>query len=93
MDDKSVDVKFRNLAAMAYVMAQMDSGKPGELMKILESYTSDVNPWSNMAKEMMAFLAIKAGDKAKAKALYDELVKNQGAINPLRLAALKAAVS
>ena len=70
--DASVEPAFRQLADLMSVQAQLDSGDPAALQARLQPFLVD-GPWATSAKEFSALLALRAGDKEKAKALYTEL--------------------
>ena len=102
MDDKKIDSKLRDLASLSYVLIEMDKADPKEMIKILQAQEVDTNPWSLFSKELIAFLALKAGDKPLAKKMYDELSKihtdlnKSGAVSNTmaqRLYVLKSAIS
>ncbi len=74
--DKSADTVFRQFAELMSVRSQMDIGKPEELGSRLEPLTKPDMPWSATAKEYQAYLALRAGDKAKAIQLFAELAQS-----------------
>lgn len=82
------DPAFRQLADLLAVRAQMDSGDPVILQKRLQPLLADNAPWRASAREDEAFLALRAGDKAKARQLFVELSQDAGA--PQNLAARAA---
>ena len=77
--DNSADPAFRQLADLYAVQAQMDSGDPVALQKRLQPLLADNAPWRYAAMEDSAFLALRAGDKPKAKQLFTELSQDAGA--------------
>lgn len=95
IDDKKIDSKFRDLAAIAYVLVVMDHGDPKELIKLLQGQVVAVNPWSNFAKELIGFLSLKIGDKDTAKKMVEELSKDKNLSQSamIRLHILKTAIS
>jgi hypothetical protein len=84
-DDHGVDSAFRQLADLMSVEVQMDSGDPVLLQKRLQPLLADNAPWRFTAMEYAGFLALRAGDKAKAKQLFTEL--SQDASVPASLSA------
>jgi hypothetical protein len=83
--DNKVDSVFRQEADLLSVGVQMDSGDPVLLQKRLQPLLADNAPWRPTAMEYTAFLALRAGDKAKAKQLFTDL--SQDASVPQSLAA------
>jgi hypothetical protein len=77
--DTKADPAFRQLADLFSVQAQMDTGDPVSLQKRLQPLLADNAPWRFSAMEMDAFLALRAGDKAKAKQLFTELSQDASA--------------
>jgi hypothetical protein len=70
--DTTVETPFRQFAVMLSVQAQMDKGDPKELQTRLQDLITD-SPWKTTAKELSAYLALKMGDRTKARALFSEL--------------------
>ncbi len=70
--DSSVDPVLRQLATLLAVQTNMDRGEPGPLVAQLEPLLGK-GPWQLLAKEYTAHLALKVGDKAKARRLFQEL--------------------
>jgi hypothetical protein len=83
--DTKADPAFRQLADLYSVQAQMDGGDPVALQLRLNPLMADNAPWRYATMETSAFLALHAGDKAKAKQLFIELSQDNGA--PQTLAA------
>lgn len=86
--NSQTDPAFRQLADLMAVETGMDSGDPVVLQKRLQPLLADNAPWRYTAMEYDAFLALRAGDKAKAKQLFAELSQDAGA--PQTLAARAA---
>jgi len=87
-NDTKADPAFRQLADLLAVRAQMDSGDPVSLQKRLQPLLADNAPWRYAAMEDDAFLALRAGDRPKAKQIFAELAQDAGA--PKSLAARAA---
>jgi len=77
-DDK-IDSAFRQLADLLSVQAQMDDGDPVVLQKRLQPLLADNAPWRYTAMEDDAFLALRAGDKSRAKQIFTELAQDASA--------------
>ncbi|CCC98577.1 hypothetical protein [Azospirillum baldaniorum] len=70
---------YRELAALLSVMHQLDSGDPAQLQARLQPLTADANPWRFSAREMSAVLAARAGDKERARTLFQQLADDSQA--------------
>jgi hypothetical protein len=70
--DGSVETPFRQLADLMAVQATMDTGDSAVLIKRLEPLMAEGGAWAPSAKELGGYLAIKMGDKAKARQLFRE---------------------
>jgi hypothetical protein len=82
-DKVSTDAKayesFRALGSLLSVQAQLDSGDPIKLSQKLEPLTAEGSVWRYTALEMDGLLAIRAGDKDKAKKVFTTLSRDQNA--------------
>jgi len=83
--DSKADPALRQLADLLSVQTQMDDGDPVSLQQRLQPLLADNAPWRYSAMEDAAFLALKAGDKPKAKQIFTEL--SQDAAAPQGIAA------
>ncbi len=83
--DPKADPAFRQLADLLAVQAQMDDGDPVTLQKRLQPLLAENAPFRYTAMQDEGFLALRAGDKAKAKQIFTEL--GQDAAAPATLAA------
>ncbi|CAO3445418.1 hypothetical protein [Azospirillum argentinense] len=70
---------YRELAALLSVMHQLESGDPAQLQARLQPLTADANPWRFSAREMSAVLAARAGDKERARTLFQQLADDSQA--------------
>jgi len=82
--DKDADPAFRQLADLLAVQTQMDKADPVTLQKRLQPLLADNAPWRTTAMEYEAFLALRAGDKPKARQLFGELSQDADAPSSLR---------
>lgn len=71
--DSSTPEIFRGLASLLAVQTMLDSGEPAKLEEKLHPLMKTENPWRFMASEYAGHLALRAGDKAKAKAIFEKL--------------------
>lgn len=86
--DAQSDTAFRQYAALMAVMLQMDEGDVAALDKKLEPLAAEGAPWRYTAREAQGYLALRAGDKAKAEKIFSALA--QDAAVPRSLAARAA---
>jgi len=71
--DDSQEELFRQLGDLLVVQTTLDEGDPAELQKRLEPLMDDESAWRYSAYEYAGFLAIRTGDKAKAKEYFQKL--------------------
>lgn len=72
-DDQSVPALFRDLALLLSISHRIDSGDPAELSSEVSALANTAGPWSALARETEAMIALKAGDKAKAREILTTL--------------------
>jgi hypothetical protein len=72
--DSSVDPLFRDLARLRAAYLLVDTATPSEIAARVEPLTGANGPFKNSAKEALALSYFRAGDKAKARALFTEIV-------------------
>lgn len=75
----TVDGVYRDLATLLGVMERLESGDPAQLQAKLQPLTADASPWRFSARELTATLAIRAGDKEKARTLFQQLADDAAA--------------
>lgn len=73
--DADAEPLFRELANLLAVQAQLDDGDPAAMQARLQPLLASDAAWRFSAKEYSAHLALRVGDKAKAKQLFDELTQ------------------
>jgi hypothetical protein len=68
---------YRDLARLRWVSARLradaGAGDEGRLNEALDGLTGDTNPWRYSAREVSASLALRKGDVAEARALFEKL--------------------
>ena len=89
--DGSLPVVYRDLAALLSVQQQAESGDPKALSDRLAKLTLDTNPWRFSARELDGLLASRAGDKARAKTVFQQLADDKDAPAGLRARAAELA--
>ena len=86
---------FRSAATLLSVLHQIDAGDPGSLRGRLEPLAAEGEPFRATARELLALLALREGDRAGARELYAKIADDRAAPSGLRqratqmLAALK----
>ncbi|HYE49309.1 MAG TPA: tetratricopeptide repeat protein [Azospirillaceae bacterium] len=74
--DGSNDPLFRELAQLLSVLHQIDGGDPAQLRARLQPLLAPTNPWRHSARELAGLLAAKAGDRAAAHGLFQQIVND-----------------
>ncbi|HYH21431.1 MAG TPA: tetratricopeptide repeat protein [Azospirillum sp.] len=77
--DTAVKLVYRDLATLLSVMHQMEKGDPAALQARLQPLMADTSPWRFSAREMTAVLAARAGDKERARTLFQQLADDSAA--------------
>ncbi|MEE8499267.1 MAG: tetratricopeptide repeat protein [Kiloniellales bacterium] len=86
---------FKEAATLFSILHQIDSGDPAALRARLEPLAADSQPFRSSARELLALIALGAGDMAVARDLYTKISDDREAPAGLRqratqmLAALK----
>lgn len=75
---------FRDLAVLKGAMLTLDSADPETLVKKLQPLAEAGNPWHFTATEMLALLANRQGDHARAVSYYQKLADDAGAPQDIR---------
>ena len=81
--DSSVDPLFRDIARLRAAYLLVDNAPPSEIASRVEPLTGASAPFKNSAKEALALSYFRAGDKAKARALYTEILADPQVTNAL----------
>ena len=81
------DSSLRDLASLMGVYYQLDTAEPQVLSAKLAPLTADDNPWRYSARELAGLLALREGDKAKTKELFEPLSKDSSAPEGVRVRA------
>ncbi len=89
--DGSLPQVFRDLALLLSIQQQAGSGDAKLLSERLATLTLDANPWHFSARELDALLAVRTGDKAKAKTLFHQLADDKDAPAGIRARAAELA--
>lgn len=87
----SADPAYRDLATLLSVARQVDTGDPKALEARLAPMTEVASPWRDTAQELTGLLAARAGDRARAKSIFEALSKDATAPADLRSRAAELA--
>ncbi len=82
--DPGVDAVYRDLAVILGAFHELNGPGAGDLSARLAPLTADGNPWRHSAKELTAVLAVRAGDRTKARALFTALATDVTAPQGIR---------
>lgn len=82
--DPGVDAVYRDLAVILGAFHEINGPRTGDLSARLAPLTADGNPWRHSAKELIAVLAARAGDRTKARALFTALANDATAPQGVR---------
>lgn len=73
-DRSDADPLLRQLATLLLAQHTLDSADPAELRSRLVPLAEAGQPWRNSARELLALLALRAGDTGQARALLDSII-------------------
>ncbi len=82
--DTAVDPAFRDTATLLSARYGLDKGDPAAVVSQLRPLTDASNPWHGLALELTGLAELKAGDKAKARADFEALVKDNAVTQGVR---------
>lgn len=75
--DKSFNPELRDVAIVKLASFKQNTASREEMENLLSSITSQPqNSWYGTAQSMLAGVSLRDGDKAKAKDIYEQLLKN-----------------
>jgi hypothetical protein len=77
--DPKADPSFRQFADLMWVQTQLDSGDTAVLDKRLQPLTAPDAPWHFTATEYEGYVALRAGNKTKARQLFSGLAQDASA--------------
>jgi hypothetical protein len=72
-DDSGIDPVMRDLARLQAVMHQVDTGDAAQLSTEIAPLAADGSPWRFSAREIQGVLALKQGDVAGARTIFQAL--------------------
>ena len=92
-DDDRLDPLYRELAALLAAQRLVDRAQAEEVNQRLAPLLAGHSPWRPLAAELVAIAEMRAGNEAAARALFADLVGEQGAPLGLRQRAAELLVS
>jgi hypothetical protein len=75
--DTNIDPVFRDLATLLAARYDLDKADPHAIVARLKPLTDASSPWHGLALELTGVAELKAGDKAKARAAFELLAKDE----------------
>ena len=81
--DGSVDPVLRDLAKVRAALLLVDTAPVAEILERMEPIMGAQAPFHNSAKEALALAYYRAGDRAKARTLYGEILADPQVSPPL----------
>ncbi len=82
--DSSADTLLRDFASLMATGHQLDHGDPAELASRLKPLADPANPWSGLAREQLALLALRQGKQQEARQMFQALSNDIAAPSGLR---------
>jgi hypothetical protein len=79
INKRVVDYRYRNLAIIFLVQAEIDTGDAAELTALLKETEVGTNMWPDTTAELSALLAIKSGNFDSARLILQELKDSKSA--------------
>lgn len=77
--DESADPAFRHLALILYGLSVADRADPAALTARLKPLADGAGPWRYSAQELIALMARRQGDTAKARDIFQRLADDPSA--------------
>ncbi len=80
----SADATYRDVARLKAAYLKLDGADPAAVEKMAEPLAVESSPWRHSAREILALVAVRRGDAAKAADLYRKIADDQAAPQGLR---------
>jgi hypothetical protein len=87
--DTGIAAMYRDLAVVLSALQETDGSDLQGAIDRLAPVTADDNPWRHSAREVTAVLAMRKGDQAKARSLFDALATDPAAPQGIRSRAVE----
>ncbi len=72
--DETDDSSLRDLATLLRAMVELDTADPDELRAILEPLAAENSPWRFSAREFLAYLAGREGNRTLQIEIFEQLI-------------------
>jgi len=82
--DRGADPLYRDLASLNWVLHGLDSQDPSALAARVAPLAGDASPWRASARELQALVALRQGNAAEARRLFQGLTADTAAPQALR---------
>lgn len=83
-EDTGIGPIYRDLALVVGAYHELASAAPKELGARVARLTADNNPWRHSAREITALLALRQGERAQARELFETLAADPAAPQGVR---------
>lgn len=85
VNNPKTNQKMRDMSAIKLASYKLDSAPKEEIVALLSPLSQNDGSWKNIAKEMLAMLAIRDGNIEEAKTLYQEILDTENLPDGLKL--------
>lgn len=82
--DKDFNPQMKDVAVIKLASFKLDYAPSDEIKTMLNPFVAQENTWTNIAKEMLAMLAVRDNDLETAKNLYQEISVAQNTSDTLK---------
>jgi len=82
--DSGLPQLYRDLAGLLAALHALEVQDPTAVRARVVPFTAETSPWRHTAREISALAALRQGDRAAARALYQSLVDDQATPQSLR---------
>jgi hypothetical protein len=83
-EDQAIDGVYRDLALVIGAYHELAIAEPKELTQRLSRLDADNNPWRHSAREIAALASLRAGERDKARELFEKLAADTAAPSGVR---------
>ena len=74
--DSAADPAYRDMATVRLGYLTLDSADPAELAHRLDPLAAESSPWRHSAREILALLALRQGDRPRAAEMFGRLAED-----------------
>lgn len=84
VNKKSFNKQMRDVAVIKLASYKLDTAPGEEIRALIAPYAESENSWTNIARELLAMLAVRDADFAQAKKLYNDIANSASATESLK---------